>query len=91
MPDRPFYSPDLGPAAPRTPTPGFKLWELRNGDQVMRGEIREDERWGAGVDVQLLLDGELLLSQRCVTAEGARFAADSFKKDHLRTGWRELD
>ena len=87
--DKPFYSPDLGPAAPRTPTPGFVLWELRSGHEVMRCELREDEKWSAGVDVQLWLDGELLLSQRCVSADGARFVADSFKRDHLRTGWSE--
>ena len=55
----------------------------------MRCELREDERLGAGVDVQLWLGGELVLSQRQMTADGARFVADSFKKDHLRTGWAE--
>ena len=88
--DKPFYSPDLGPAAPRTPTPGFKVWEIRNGDRVIRCELRDDARFAAGVDVQLLADGELLLSRRCLTANGAQYIAESFKKDHLRPGWREV-
>jgi hypothetical protein len=37
---------------------------------------------GAGVDVQLLEDGELLVSRRCVTAEAARYVAQSFENDH---------
>jgi len=44
---------------------------------------------GAGVDVQLLEEGELLVSHRCVTADAARYMAQSFKNDHLRTGWVE--
>ena len=75
--------------APRTATPGFKLSELRNGDRLLTCEIRDDGKFGAGVDVQLLEDGELLVSQRCATGDGARFVAESFKRDHLRTGWTE--
>jgi hypothetical protein len=88
--ERPFYAPDLGPDPPRTPTPGFKLWELRKDWRVLTCEIREDEKWGAGVDVELFEDGELLVSQRCVTGDGARFVADSFRRDYLRTSWIEF-
>jgi hypothetical protein len=37
----------------------------------------------------LLEDGEPLLSRRCPDEDLARYVADSFKKDLLRTGWAE--
>ena len=80
---KPFYAQDLGPRAPRTPTPGFRLWEVRNGDRVIVCELRDDSRFAAGVDVQLIENGEILFSQRCVTADDARFIAASFKKRSL--------
>lgn len=53
-------------------------------------EFRDDERTGAGVDVQILEDGELLLSKRCITCDMARYVAQAFKNDHLRQGWTEV-
>jgi hypothetical protein len=87
--DTPWYAPDRKPSPRRVATPGFKLWELRQGDRVLTCEIRDNDAVGAGVDVQLLEDGELLVSRRCVTGDAARYIAESFKKDHLRTGWTE--
>lgn len=53
MPDaKPFYAPDYR-IPERQPRLGFKLWELRNGDRVHTCELRDDERAGAGVDLQL--------------------------------------
>ncbi|HZS62497.1 MAG TPA: hypothetical protein VFA43_24740 [Gemmatimonadaceae bacterium] len=89
MSDEPFYSPTRKPEAPRQPTPGFKQWELHNGDRVLVCEFRDDEWPGAGVDVQLIEGGEILVSTRCVTADGARYVAESFRQEYLRTGWRE--
>jgi hypothetical protein len=86
--DIPFYAPDHK-IPKRVATPGFKLWELRQGDRVLTCEIRDNESVRAGVDVQLLEDGELLVSRRCATGDAARYIADSFKKDHLRTGWTD--
>ena len=82
----PFYAPNLQQPLTRTPSPGFKLWELRQGDRVLTCELR-DERAGAGVDVQLLEGGEILVSRRCMTGDGARYVAQSFKNDHLGMGW----
>ena len=88
--DLPFYAPGHHRTIKeRERSPGFKLWELRNGDRVLTCEIRDDDRLSAGVDVQLLLDGELVVSKRCLTAEAARYAAQAFKNDHLRQGWAE--
>ena len=69
--------------------PGFRQWELRNGDRVLVCEFRDHERQGAGVDVQLLEDGEILVSTACLDAEWARYIAERFKRDHLRCGWFE--
>jgi len=67
-----------------------KQWELRNGDRVLVSEFRDDEQAGAGVHVQVLENGELLLSQRCITGDAARYVSQVFKQDHLRQGWTEV-
>jgi hypothetical protein len=52
-------------------------------------ELRDDSKVGAGWDVMVLEDGEPLFSRRCVDEKGARYVAESFKQDLLRTGWAE--
>jgi hypothetical protein len=86
--EKPFYAPDYRRVDP-TPTPGFKLWSITDGKRVLTCELRDDDRFSAGVDVQLLEDGELLVSTRCITGDAARYVAQSFKNDHLRQGWTE--
>jgi hypothetical protein len=87
--EQPFYAPDKRPAPPRTPKPGLQLWRLRKGDREMTCELRDDEKAGAGFDVQLIEAGELRASRRCVNAEGARFVAESYRQERVRTGWKE--
>ena len=84
--DEAFYRPTRKPPPKRVASPGFKQCELRQGNRVLTCELRDDDRAGAGVGVQLLEDRELLASDRCVTADAARYIAQSFKNDHLRTG-----
>lgn len=67
-----FYAPDRKPAAPRTAKPGLGAWRLRNGDRVMTCELRDDDRAGAGFDVQLIETGELRASRRCVNVDGSK-------------------
>jgi hypothetical protein len=38
----------------------------------------------------MLEDGELLFSRLCADERSARFVADSFKQNLLRTGWNEM-
>lgn len=85
--EKPFYSPDREPRPPRQPQPGEQVWRLRNGDHVQACELRNDERAGAGWDVMVLEDGEPLFSRRCANEHGARFVAESFRQDLIRTGW----
>jgi hypothetical protein len=42
---------------------------------------------GAGWEVLLLEDGELLVSRRCTFESEARYIADVFKQDTMRAGW----
>jgi hypothetical protein len=87
--DQPFYSPDREPRPPRQPQPGEQVWRLRNGDRVQSCELRDDSKAGAGWDVQVFEHDEPLFSRRCVDERGARFVAEFFKQDLLRTGWTE--
>jgi hypothetical protein len=85
----PFYAPNRGPRPPRQPNPGEEVWRLRHGERVQSCELRNAERDGAGWDVQVFENKELLFSRRCVDARGARFVAESFRQDLLRTGWMD--
>jgi hypothetical protein len=38
-------------------------------------------------NVTVLENGEPLFSRRCVDEKGARFVAESFRQDLIRTGW----
>jgi hypothetical protein len=89
MSEKPFYAPDRGPRPPRQPTPGEPVWRLRHGDRVQSCELRNAERDGAGWDVLVRENDELLFSRRCATEPGARFVGDSFKQDLLRSGWTD--
>ena len=73
------------------PAPGFKQWELRRGERVLVCEFRDTERRAATIDVQLLEDGKLILSMRCITSDSARYVAELFRQDHLLRGWTAID
>jgi hypothetical protein len=72
---------------PRQRQPGEEVWRLRHGDRVQSCELRNDSKAGAGWDVMVLKDGEPLFSRRCADERGARFVAESFRQNLLRTGW----
>jgi hypothetical protein len=52
-------------------------------------ELRYDSKVGAGWDVLMLQDDEPLFSRRCVDERGARYVAESIKKDTLKAGWTQ--
>jgi len=87
--EQPFYAPDKRPAPARTPKPGEEVWRLRRDDHLLTCELRDQGRVGAGFDVQLFRDGELLASRRCATVDGARLVSESYRQNRLRTGWTE--
>ena len=85
----PFYTPNRKVGIPRQRRPGIEVWRLHFDGRVQTCEVRDDSRAGAGFGVMVLEDGEPLFSRRCVDQRGARYVANSFKQDLLRTGWRE--
>ena len=88
--EEPFYKPDRKPDRPRQPTPGLKVWELRRNDRMLVCELRDDQRAGAGIDVQVLdADRWPMLTWRCVNRAGAEFIAASYRREFLREGWTE--
>lgn len=89
MSNPPFYAPNRQPPAARTPVAGTPMWQLRRTDHVTVCEIRDDVRLKAGVDVQIIEDGELVLAQRTATMTGAKQVAEALKQDYVRAGWRE--
>jgi len=47
-------------------------------------ELRDHSKQGAGWELQILRDGELLVSRRCDSEEHARRVAEMAKGDYLR-------
>lgn len=75
---------------PRERRRGALAWTLRRGEEIMTCELLDDNERGAGIDVIVLKNDELLFSVRAANHDGARFAAESMKQDQLRqTGWSE--
>jgi hypothetical protein len=89
--DPPFYAPNRPAPSPRQPKPGEEVWRLQHEGRVQWCELRDDSKVGAGWDVIVLEDGEPLISRRCVDEQGARYVAESFRQDLLRTGWTGRD
>ena len=73
------------------PQPGEEVWKVHKDGRERTCELRDDDRAGAGVDVQLLEAIELLKSRRCVNAKGARFLAESYRQNlHRARGAKNL-
>jgi hypothetical protein len=72
--DEPFYAPFKKPPPPRQPSPGELLWTLREGHRTESAELRTHAE--AGVELQLLMDGELVLGQRYLTRPRGRGSGD---------------
>jgi hypothetical protein len=66
-----------------------QIWRLRRGDRIVICELRHDIGVALGWQVELLEDGEALFSKRTAREDDARFYAESFRQDHVRTGFTE--
>jgi len=85
--DNPFVH-NARPTPKRQPRPGEEVWRLRNdAGRVQSCELRDDSRSGAGWDLCVLEDGEILFSRRCANREQARLLAGYAADDMRRTGW----
>ena len=77
--------------ADRTPRRGEALWRLSHDGEVLCCELLDDSRAGAGYEVRLRKDDELIVGRRCGTRVEADDVAEAFRQDHLlRTGWSSI-
>jgi hypothetical protein len=61
MTDDAFYSPHYRPP-PRAPRPGEPLWSFVKDEHTWSAELRE--HGAAGIEAQILCDGELVSGRR---------------------------
>jgi hypothetical protein len=73
----------------RQPRTAEQLWRLGSEGHVMVCELLDNARAGAGYEVRLRKDDELVMGRRCETHGIAVDVAEAFRQDHLRTGWQE--
>jgi hypothetical protein len=71
----------------RQPRAGEQLWRLTHDGAVLVCELLDNERAGAGYEVRLRQDDDLVLGRQCETRRIALDVAEAFRQDHLRTGW----
>jgi hypothetical protein len=69
---------------------GELLWQAAHDGKTMTCELRDDSQASAGWEVLLRIDGEIVLGHRSHTEDIARYFANVFRQDHVRTGWAEI-
>jgi hypothetical protein len=88
MSDEPFYTPNKRPASNRQPSAGRFQWALvKAGRRRLICELRNNTKVAAGVELQLLTDGELLAGKRYATMAIAEDAALAFRASYVARGW----
>lgn len=83
MSDSPFYAPDHTPT-PKPSTPGERLWTVVKGTHVAVAELRPRE-WG--VELQILVDGDLRRGQLHPNREFALIEAGIRRETLIVRGW----
>jgi len=75
---------------PRTARRGDEEWRLEKDGETVSCELLDDSGVGAGWEVVIRKNDELIVGHRCGTRTAADDAATIFKQDHQRTGWSPL-
>ena len=77
-------------AAARQPQSGEEVWRVRlpNGDTC---ELRDHSRQGAGWELQILANTEILVCRQCANEQHARTVAKMAKGDYLRQDCVEIE
>jgi len=77
--DTPWYAPNHQPSSPRQREAGEEVWRLHEPatGRVMSCEMLDQADVGAGFDVRLRLDDELLFSRRCTSRSEAATMAET--------------
>jgi hypothetical protein len=74
----------------RTPRArGRELWRLSHNGTIASCELRDDTRIIAGYDVVIRHDDEIMIGRRCLGETEARYYANAFRQDYMRSGWSE--
>jgi hypothetical protein len=76
-------------SSPRVTRHGKELRRLEKDGEVLICELLDDSHVGAGFEVVLRKNDELILGHRAFPRALAERAADIFKQDHQRTGWQK--
>lgn len=64
---------------------GEEAWCLSRGERIATCELRDDTEAGAGWEVVVRHDDEIIVGRRCDDEGEARYYADAFKHDYLRS------
>ena len=65
----------------------LEVWRVHCDGCSQSCEIRDNSRVGAGWEVMVLEHCEPLFSRQCANEQRARYVAEGFKKELLRSGW----
>src|SRR5262245_3955629 len=69
----------------RQPSPGEEVWRVRTPEgDVHSCELRNHSRQGAGWELQILANSEILVCRQCADEHQARRVAEMAKGDYLR-------
>ena len=75
---------------PRTPrTRGEELWRLSQGEKIASCELRDDTSITAGYEVVIRHDDEIIIGRRSIGETEAKYYANAFRQDYVRSGWSE--
>jgi hypothetical protein len=68
---------------------GEELWRLGHEGRIASCELRDDTQIGAGFEVIVRHDGEIMIGRRCIDEGEARYYANAFRQDYARSGWND--
>lgn len=78
------------PISSRVERHGKEIWRLAKDGEILSCELLDDSHVGAGWEVVLRKNDEVIVGHRCTTRTAADQAAHIFAQDYRRTGWTEI-
>src|SRR5215831_13388771 len=92
MPDERWNPTPPGWKPMPSPTPHARseeLWRLGHDGRVASCELRDDTGITAGYELVIRHDDEIILGQRRIGETEAKYYANAFRQDYVRSGWSE--
>lgn len=68
---------------------GEEVWRLTQGERVATCELRDDSAVGAGWEVVIRRNDEIIAARRYLGESQARHGAETFKQGFARNGWTD--